>query len=148
MINAGAVEIGMTDGVTCLWCDGSFEPHRGGSRQTFCRSTCRAAYHKATRQWCEQEIAEGRLSIENLRAAAYTLPSGAKALLSGQSNMGPPNSALLSPMARFLVEVPLYTIEMLVNFGRLGEDQQDDLAAITAALRLLGQPPPRVSRLT
>jgi hypothetical protein len=48
----------------------------------------------------------------------------------------------------FLVEVPLYTIEMLVNFGRLGEDQQDDLAAITAALRLLGQPPPRVSRLT
>jgi hypothetical protein len=130
-----------------MWCDHPFEPRRGGSRQTFCRAACRAAYHKATRQWCKREIAEGRLSVERLRTAAYTPGGGAEASLSGQSDLGPPNSALLEPVARFLVEVSRYKIEMLVTFGWLPEDQQHDLAAITAALRLLGQAPPRVSRI-
>jgi hypothetical protein len=132
----------MSNPTACLWCNRPFEPHRGGSRQTFCGAACRAAYHRATRQWCEREIAEGRLSVESLRkAAAYTLPSGAKALLSGASEMGQPNSALIEPMASFRIEVSLYAIEMLVGSGWLDGDQQDDLFAIIAALKRLGRTP-------
>jgi hypothetical protein len=61
--------------------------------------------------------------------------------------MGRANIAPLEPVARFLVEVSHYTVEMLVRFGWLCKDQQDDLAAITAALRSPGQAPPRVSRI-
>jgi hypothetical protein len=50
-------------------------------------------------------------------------------------------------MARFLVEISLYRIELLIRFGRLREGQQDDLIAIAAALQRLGQAPPRVSRI-
>ena len=131
-----------------MWCDSSFEPHRGGSRQMFCGAACRASFHREARRWCERAIADGRLTVEALRdGAACTLPGGAEAPLP-QSDMEPPESTLLSPMAQFLVEVPLYTIEVLVGYGRLHQAQENDLAAITAALRLLGQPPPRVSRLT
>jgi hypothetical protein len=131
----------MSDAPACFWCARPFEPHRGGSRQTFCRVACRAAYHKATRQWCEREIAEGRLSVESLRIAAYTLPGAAEASLSGQCHMGPPNSSHLEPVARFLVEVSYYTIEMLVGVRWLRADQQDNLFAIIDALKRLGRTP-------
>ena len=131
----------MSNLTACLWCTRPFEPHRGGSRQIFCGARCRASFHREARRWCEQEIAEGRLSVESLRTAAYTLPSGAKALLSGQSDMGPPNSALIEPVASFRIEVSLYAIEMLVGSGWLDGDQQDDLFAIIAALKRLGRAP-------
>jgi hypothetical protein len=125
----------------CLWCNRPFEPHRGGSRQAFCEAACRAAYHRATRQWCEREIAEGRLSVESLRVAADTLPRGAEASLSDQSDMGLPNRALIEPMARFRVEVSLHTLEMLVRSGWLRCDQQDDLFAIIDTLKRFGRAP-------
>jgi hypothetical protein len=137
----------VSDPPACHWCGQAFTPRQGGSRQTFCQAACRAAYHKATRQWCEREIAEGRLSVESLRTAAYTLPGGAEASSSGPSHMEPPNSALLEPVVRFLVEVSLYRIEMLVRFGWLDEAQEDDLTAITDAMRRLGQALPLVSRI-
>jgi hypothetical protein len=137
-------EIGMSDAPACFWCARPFEPHRGGSRQTFCRVACRAAYHKATRQWCERAIAEGRLSVEMLRntpPAAYTLP-GFEAAISPQSDIGSsPDSALSEPMARFVVEVSYYTIEMLVGVRWLRADQQDDLFAIINALKRFGRTP-------
>jgi hypothetical protein len=49
-------------------------------------------------------------------------------------------------MARFLVEVPCSTIEGFVRFGFIRPNQQDDLAAIMGALRLLGRAP-AVSRI-
>jgi hypothetical protein len=131
----------VSDPAACFWCGDAFEPHRGGSRQTFCKAACRASFHREARRWCEREIAEGRLTVESLRTAAYTPPGGAKTLLSGQSDMGPPNSALIEPMASFRIEVSLYAIEMLVGSGWLDGDQQDDLFAIIAALKRLGRAP-------
>jgi hypothetical protein len=43
-------------------------------------------------------------------------------------------------LARFIVEVPRSAIEGFIKFGFIRLDQQDDLAAIMGALRLLGEP--------
>ena len=54
--------------IRCLWCNEEFTRRQnGGSRQRFCQSKCRAKFHKAARIWTEREIAEGRLTIEELR---------------------------------------------------------------------------------
>ncbi len=39
----------------------------GGKPQRFCGGKCRRAFHSAARIWAEREIAEGRLSVEELR---------------------------------------------------------------------------------
>jgi hypothetical protein len=51
------------------------------------------------------------------------------------------DNTLLGPVTQFLVEVPRYTIESIIRFGFIRPDQQDDFAAITGALRYLGQAP-------
>ncbi len=66
----------------CLWCGKPFQPRRGGgSRQTFCRVTCRHRFHRSARQWAERAVAAGALTVADLRNgdhAAYTLPGGGK----------------------------------------------------------------------
>jgi len=57
----------MSDPLPCSWCGQAFTPRRGGSQQTYCRAACRAAYHKAARQGCERAIADGRLTVQDLR---------------------------------------------------------------------------------
>jgi hypothetical protein len=62
--------------MNCRWCHAAFAARGGGSPQIFCGAGCRASYHKAARQWCEREIAAGRLTVEAIRdgaGAAYTL---------------------------------------------------------------------------
>lgn len=133
----------MSGALACLWCTRSFEPRRGGSRQTFCRPACRAAYHRATRQYCERAIANGRLTIEDLRTGApvaYTL-AGRGEPPSAPLAIGSPDNALSGPVTRFLVEVPRRTVDAFVRFGFIRSDQQDDFAAIMDALQRLGQAP-------
>jgi hypothetical protein len=67
---------------------------------------------------------------------------------SPRPDAGAPDDALLgAPVTRFLIEVPDYTFELLVRFGWLHSDQQDDLHAIMRALRDCGQAP-SISRIT
>jgi hypothetical protein len=102
----------MSNQLDCLWCSRSFEPRRGGSRQTYCRPACRAAYHKAARQFCERAITDGRLTVQDLRNAAtvpYTLPERSETACRYSDLVGSytvPPSALL----RFLVEVERDTV--------------------------------------
>ena len=51
----------------CSWCGNSYTAKGRGSRQRFCRATCRAHFHTAARRWTEREITAGRLQIEDLR---------------------------------------------------------------------------------
>jgi hypothetical protein len=51
------------------------------------------------------------------------------------------HNALLDPVTRFLVEIPRGKIEGFIRLGWLRGDQRDDLAAVMAALRHLGQVP-------
>ncbi len=52
----------------CLWCGQTFHPRQEGSKpQRFCLPKCRRSFQNAARIWTEREIAEGRLSVEELR---------------------------------------------------------------------------------
>ena len=53
----------------CLWCGDPFAPRStGGSRQRFCRTSCRREFHDACRRWAEAEVLEGRLTVETIRS--------------------------------------------------------------------------------
>jgi hypothetical protein len=114
----------------------------------YCRAACRAAYHKAARQWCERAIADGRLTVEALRdglPVAYTLPKGSEPP-SPESGVGFLDEAFIEPVMRFVVDVPRYTVEGLIKLEFIQPDQQDDLFAVIAALKRLGRAP-SVSRI-
>jgi hypothetical protein len=130
-------------GMNCRWCGTAFAPRRGGSPQTFCRAACRHAYHKAARQQCEREIAAGWLTVEAIRngaAAAYTL-SERDEQPSPLRDIGPRDAAFPDAQARFVVEIPVATIQGRVGLRWLRADQQNDLGAIMTALRRLGRDP-------
>jgi hypothetical protein len=134
----------MIEQPSCPWCDRPFRARQtGGRMQRFCRPACRRAFHAVVRTWALDAIADGTLSIEEIRSGA----SAARALrrsggrVSPLRDAGPPDPALPYLPARFIVDVPRSTIEGFVRFGFIRLDQQDDLAAIMGALRLLGEAP-------
>ena len=94
-----AKETPVRDGA-CLWCARPFRARRGGSRQTFCCSRHRHAFHSAARRWAETAVTAGALTVDHIRsgdAAAYTL------LLNGASPAPvsePQNLTQVSPAER------------------------------------------------
>jgi hypothetical protein len=63
----------------CLWCGEGFAPRRGGSPRRFCCPRHRSAFHGAARRWAEKAVADGMLSVSDLRngdPAAFTLGTG------------------------------------------------------------------------
>jgi hypothetical protein len=95
------------------------------------------------RTWALDAIADGTLSVDEIRSGA----PATRALRRTEPRVlpppdaGSPDHALGYSLARFIVEVPRSTIEGFIKFGFIRLDQQDDLAAIMGALRLLGEPP-------
>jgi hypothetical protein len=109
----------------------------------YCRAVCRAAYHKAARQWCERAIAGGRLTVEDLRssgAVAYTLPQRGEPPLP-LSNNGCAEIALPDAPLKFVAEVDRDTVAWLVKLRFIPADRRDDLLAILAALDRVGLTP-------
>ena len=51
----------------CLWCEGEFEPRKGGSPQRFCNPKHRAAFHSAGRRYAEHAVLSGQLTVADLR---------------------------------------------------------------------------------
>jgi hypothetical protein len=64
----------------CLWCEGEFEPRKGGSPQRFCNSKHRDAFHSAGRRYAEHAVLNGQLTVADLRNG----PAEACTLLGGQ----------------------------------------------------------------
>ncbi len=57
----------------CLWCDNTFTPRStGGHAQKFCSVRCREEFHEAGRAWVAAAVAEGRLSVADLKVAVST----------------------------------------------------------------------------
>jgi hypothetical protein len=134
----------MSGVLSCCWCEQPFQPRQtGGRMQRFCRPSCRRAFHAVVRSWALNAITDGTLSIEEIRSG----PPATRALRRSElrrsplSDTGSPDHALSYLLVRFVVEVPRSTIEGFVKFGFIRLDQQDDLAAIMGALRLLGEAP-------
>jgi hypothetical protein len=59
----------------CLWCGASFTAKKvGANLKRFCTPLCKNEFHSASRHWAEQALADGRLSLNDLKApaASYT----------------------------------------------------------------------------
>lgn len=68
-----APEMPLQQRARCSWCDRSFSPRKGtgGSPQHFCGAPCRRAFHSAARHYVQKAIAEGRLTLADLRTLAH-----------------------------------------------------------------------------
>ena len=109
----------------CLWCETSFEPRRGGSRQRFCRARHRIAFHTAARLWAERALDSGVLTLADIRNGTG---EPCTLLLRGQSpfplsDIGydePVLSEARCATARDMVlDIPI-TAEGLIELCRLG----------------------------
>jgi hypothetical protein len=62
----------------CSWCGRQFSPRTSGGReQIYCTVTCRRAYDAAARTWVRLAIAEGYLTVADLKrvsASTRALP--------------------------------------------------------------------------
>jgi hypothetical protein len=63
---------------TCLLCDRPFQARRtGGTPKKFCSPAHRNAFHTAARKWAEKAVADGRITLDDLKrdpAASTLLP--------------------------------------------------------------------------
>jgi hypothetical protein len=65
------VAAAMSDAMPCPWCDQTFRPRQsGGHAQRFCRPSCRRAFHAAVRSWVLDAIADGVLTVAEIRNGA------------------------------------------------------------------------------
>src|SRR5580704_13610273 len=62
----------MTDrsSILCKWCERPFRGRRGGSPQRFCGARCRMLFWSALRRSGERALAEGILTIADIRTGA------------------------------------------------------------------------------
>jgi hypothetical protein len=121
--------------ISCLWCGSSFEPRRGGSPQRFCGRECRTAFWTALRRWGDQAIADGVLTIAELKGVATACT------LLQRGSAAPPDG----PM-RFIVEVEPTIVAGLVRIGFIRPDEREELGAIIAGMKHVGWAP-YISRL-
>ena len=59
----------------CVWCGESFVARRRGAHvKRFCSPDCKSAYHNAARRYGELCLAQGRVSLDELKAlsSSYT----------------------------------------------------------------------------
>jgi len=55
----------------CAWCGRPFQERQtGGRAQRFCRPSCRRAFHTAVRAWAVDAIADGTLTVAEVRNGA------------------------------------------------------------------------------
>jgi hypothetical protein len=55
----------------CAWCGRPFQERQtGGRTQRFCRPSCRRSFHAAVRSWALDAIADGTLTLAEVRSGA------------------------------------------------------------------------------
>jgi hypothetical protein len=139
----------VSDRAACLWCSRPFEPHRGGSPQRFCGRECRTAFWSALRRWGDQAIADGVLTIAELKdgtPAACTLLRQRDPPWALPDIGHDPASLTDTPPLRFLVEVDGGIVAGLVRLGFIRPDERDELGAIIAGMKRLAWAP-RIRRI-
>jgi hypothetical protein len=80
----------------CVWCGRLFGARRGGSRQIFCCSRHRHAFHSAARRWAERAVAAGTLTVDHIR---INDPAACTLLLGGISSVPVPGPQGAAPVA-------------------------------------------------
>ncbi len=65
----------------CLWCEASFSAKTvGANPKKFCSEKCRNTLHSAARVWAERALADGRLSLKDLKDSASSYTTGRRTL--------------------------------------------------------------------
>ena len=65
----------------CFWCGAEFSAKTvGANPKKFCSEKCRNCLHSAARRWAERALADGRLSLKDLRDSASSYTTGRRAL--------------------------------------------------------------------
>ncbi len=60
----------LTDLARCIWCRKPFRAKVIGAHpKKFCSSTCKDRFHTALRQWAQEAMAAGQLSVSDLKTA-------------------------------------------------------------------------------
>ena len=125
----------------CEWCEQPFRARRGGSPQRFCGARCRMLFWSALRRSGERALAEGILTIADIRTgapAACTLCQRAELPLPDTRRSG---SMPSDEPLRFFVEMERDRIAWLVRFRLIKANEIRDLAAILTALKRIGLAP-------
>jgi hypothetical protein len=129
----------------CLWCEGEFEPRKGGSPQRFCNPKHREAFHSAGRRYAEHAVLSGHLTAADLRNGS---PEACMLLPAQERRLDYPNIAwdeiALSPAERvsvrdLLLHIPINAEGLieLCNLGWLDPEQlRDRRAAADAVIEL------------
>lgn len=69
-LNGCGAEVAMSDALLCSWCDRPFRVRQtGGRAQRFCQPSCRRAFHSAVRIWALDAIANGALTVAEIRSS-------------------------------------------------------------------------------
>jgi hypothetical protein len=64
----------------CLWCGAPFSAKTvGANPKKFCSALCKNEFHTATRLWAERALADGRLSLKDLRDSAASCTTAGRA---------------------------------------------------------------------
>jgi hypothetical protein len=133
---------------SCQWCARPFQARRsGGSPRRFCCTKCRTMFWSALRRWGDRAIADGILTIADLKndAVAACTPFQDAESPMPLSDIGAGDTAPGDAL-RFIVDIERSKVDWLVKFRMIRSDQQDDLLAIMTGLKCLGQPP-SISRI-
>ena len=109
---------------TCMWCGRPFRARQTGGRvQRFCWPSCRRAFHAAARAWALDAIADGTLSVVDLRNGA----TATRALAREATSLPPAGEPFQSfaPVAHH-------------KESSLAQEELEDLMARTIAARRRG----------
>jgi hypothetical protein len=105
-------------------------------------------FWSALRRWGERAVADGSLTIADVRngaRAACTLRRDWEQPLQ-LSDLAGDDAAPPNGLMRFVAEVECNTVAWLIRLRFINPDQGEDLDAIIAGLRRIGQTP-RISRI-
>ncbi len=65
----------------CLWCGAEFLAKKvGANPKRFCSERCKNCFHSAARRWAEQALADGRISLKDLKDSASSYTTGRRPL--------------------------------------------------------------------
>ena len=81
---------------SCQWCERPFGARQtGGRAQRFCQPTCRRAFHFAVRTWALDAIANGTLTVAEIRNG----PATTRALVPAANSLAPVGEVLPQRLA-------------------------------------------------
>jgi hypothetical protein len=99
----------------CLLCDRPFRARRtGGTPKKFCSPAHRNAFHTAARKWAEKAVADGRITLDDLKhdpAACTLLPTAFSV------SPGDPLQRRVPPGFEFARNQPFGRIDDLIAAG-------------------------------